>query len=90
MKKLTVWSVIGSVWTAWYLFLLVYVTIPDYPYDWPLWESLTMDPNGYWHEVWYLTIGWLAGMAWLMVFSLWYHTCLFLNAMKRWLEKGFP
>ena len=37
--------------------IITAVTIPDYPYDWPLWESLCFDPNGYWHEVFYICVG---------------------------------
>ena len=32
----------------------LYVAVPDYPYGVPLWNSLCLDPNGFWHEVFYI------------------------------------
>ena len=80
-KKVSFWQVIGSVWTAWYLFILAYVTIPDYPYDTPLWQSLTLDANGYWHEIWYLTVGWLSGIAIMLVIRFWSALASILEAL---------
>lgn len=82
MKKVTLWSVIGSLWTAAFLFLMIYVAIPDYPYGVPLWESICLDPNGFWHELYYLAVGWGLGMATLAVYSLWYAAVSFLSEIR--------
>lgn len=53
------WRLLRTAVVAWWAFITVYITIPDYPYDWPLWYSVCMDPNGYWHEVFYIFVGFL-------------------------------
>ena len=35
----------------------VYVTIPDYGYNWSLLENLYLDPSGWLHEIFALWIG---------------------------------
>lgn len=67
-----------SIVIACWLFLVAYVTIPDYPYGVPLWQSLVLDANGYWHEVFYISIGAAA-----LVFSsiLW-------QALQAWRNVG--
>jgi len=51
----------GWEWTLyrWLLLLLgvsttAYVTVPDYPWGTPLWIVLSLDPNGWLHEVFYI------------------------------------
>lgn len=44
----------------WFVLQAIYVTIPDYPYDYRLWYWLTYDPNGYLHEMFYLAMFYLA------------------------------
>jgi hypothetical protein len=82
MKKVTVWSAIGSLWTVFYLCLVVIVTIPDFPRTGPLWYNLCLDPNGYFHELWYLTVGYLSGMAALLVVSAWHAAMTFLETVR--------
>jgi hypothetical protein len=82
MKKVTVWSAIGSAWTAWFLFILVYVTIPDYPRSVPFWEGLIWDANGYWHEIWYITGGYLAGLAIILITRFWWALASFLETVR--------
>ena len=82
MRRITVWSAIGSLWTAFYLSLVAIVTVPDFPRTGHLWYNLCMDPNGYFHELWYLTIGYLSGMAVLIVTSAWYHLVSFLHTVR--------
>lgn len=38
----------------------IYVAIPDYPYDYKLWYSICMDPNGFWHEAFYIATMFIA------------------------------
>ena len=40
---------LGLTW----LTTVLWISIPDYPYAWPIWYWFAMDPNGYLHEVWY-------------------------------------
>ena len=47
-----------------FLALIVRVTIPDYPYDYDLWYSLCIDPNGYWHELFYIVVGMVLAVEW--------------------------
>jgi len=89
MRKLTLWSVIGSVWTAWWLFIAIYVTIPDAPWDYTIWYGLMYDPTAYYHEMVVILGVWLAGMLMLMLVSFWYHAFLFLKVLEKWV-KGFP
>ena len=48
------WTFLRSCLALCWLTTTIYVSIPDYPRDYPLWWSLCMDPNGYWHEVFYI------------------------------------
>lgn len=54
------WQIARIAIVALFVSIIVRVSIPDYPYDWPLWYSLCMDPNGYWHEAFYIVVGLLA------------------------------
>ena len=47
-------TIFRSVMVAVGVFLSIYIAVPDYPYGVPLWQSLTMDANGFWHELWYV------------------------------------
>ena len=38
--------------SAW-LTTVLWISIPDYPYQWPIWYWFAYDPNGYLHEIWY-------------------------------------
>lgn len=73
MGKVNWWAVMFAGWTMFYVSILAVVTIPDFPYHTPLWMSLTVDSNGYWHEAFYITVGWLSGCA-LMALALVYAT----------------
>ena len=73
LARVNWWALTFAVWTALYAGILVVVTVPDYPRTIPLWQSLTTDPNGYWHEAFYITVGWLSGCA-LMALALVYAT----------------
>lgn len=59
MRCLNQWSALRWLLAGSWLFTTIRVAIPDYPYDWPLWYSLTMDPNGFWHEAFYIAVGFL-------------------------------
>ena len=52
------WSAIRWLLTGLFASIVIIVTLPDYPYGIPLWSSLTLDPNGYWHELFYILVGW--------------------------------
>ena len=80
-KKVSKWAVIGSVWTAWWLFIAIYVTIPDYPYGVPIWQWVTLDSNGYLHEMFYIAVAWGLGYVTIWISSL-------LDTMNKIL-KGF-
>jgi len=81
-KKVTIWSVIGSLWTVFYLCLVLIVTIPDYPRTGQLWYNLTVDPNGYFHELWCLTVGFLSGLAVILVTRFWMGLASFLESIE--------
>ena len=74
---------------AW-LFLVAYVTIPDYPYGVPLWQSLCLDANGYWHEVFYISVGAAAlvfsSILW-QTLQTWRNVGILLGAMLKRVEK---
>lgn len=67
------------------LFLAVYIAIPDYPYQWKLWYSLPMDPNGFWHELWYVEIIPVAMIVGSMVWQLF---GALLIAIRAWANVG--
>ena len=52
-----VWSTVRFGIAVLFAGIIVAVTIPDYPYAYKLWYSLCIDPNGYWHEVFYICVG---------------------------------
>ena len=56
------WQLLRWLWTALYASTALYVSIPDYPYGTPLWSWLTLDQNGYLHEMFYITVFWLLGL----------------------------
>ena len=43
-----------SIVLAFGVMISLYVAIPDYPYGVPLWQSLCLDANGFWHELFYI------------------------------------
>ena len=45
---------VRSIVLAFGVIISLYVAIPDYPYGVPLWNSLCLDPNGFWHELFYI------------------------------------
>jgi len=51
------WTFLRVAFAIAWLGLTVRIAIPDYPYDSPLWYSLCMDPNGFWHEAFYVFVG---------------------------------
>ena len=53
------WSFLRWTLVACCLSTILYVSIPDYPYGVPLWTWMTLDANGYLHEVFYITVGFL-------------------------------
>jgi len=38
IKKVDAWRLIGSVWTAWWLFITIWVIIADYPRNAMIWQ----------------------------------------------------
>ena len=76
------WTLLGC-----YMAIILRVSVPDYPYGVPLWESLTMDPNGYWHEVFYITGGFLAFVATTIFFEVLQTLKAFMNL---WMEPYDP
>lgn len=83
MRRITIWSLVGSLWTVFCLSAAIYVTIPDAPWNYPFWEGLMTDPTAYYHEMFVILGTYLAGLLLLMVYSFWYHLCLFLETVKR-------
>jgi len=53
------WSLLRWTLVACWLSTTLYVSIPDYPVHTPLWKVLTLDPNGWLHEVFYIAVGFL-------------------------------
>jgi len=68
--KVGFWRLIGSLWTAAFLFIAIYVAIPDYPYGVPIWVWMTSDPNGFLHEEFYIATMWLLGYVVIWISSL--------------------
>jgi hypothetical protein len=79
-----------SIVLAAWLFLVAYVTIPDYPYGVPLWQSLCLDANGYWHEVFYISVGAAAfvfsSILW-QALQTWRNVGILLGGVLKRLEK---
>ena len=46
------------------LALLVYVSIPDYPYNQTLYMALVQDVNGWLHECFYIVVGFAVAIEW--------------------------
>jgi hypothetical protein len=65
--KVNWWALTIAVWTAFFSLIVIVVTIPDYPRTGKLWYNLCMDPNGYFHELFYVTVGWLSGLALILL-----------------------
>ena len=72
-NQCTLRSVIAAVW----VFMIVRVTIPDYGYDYTLFENLAYDPVGWLHECFYISTFFLM----LFTVSVLYET------WQRWLER---
>ena len=84
---MNVHTVIRSVLVAFGVFISVYVTIPDYPRDASLFEVLAYDPNGWLHELFYVWVFVLSGVA----IDAWYEAMQTLrNALTVWLAPYDP
>ena len=71
-------------------FLTLYVSIPDYPYGVPLWQSLCLDANGYWHEVFYIWTFTLSAVFISVVWQAiqtWRNVGILLGAVLKRIEK---
>ena len=58
------WRILRMAVVAWWAFIIVYVSIPDYGYDYSLFYNLGYDPVGWLHELAYITalsigLGWI-------------------------------
>jgi energy-coupling factor transporter transmembrane protein EcfT len=69
IKKVTVWSVIGSLWTAWWLFIIVWITIYDYPRV-NIYEGWFWDKAWFWHEIGLVLSIYIPGMLFIWIGSL--------------------
>ena len=49
------WTFLRAVLAIAWLVTTVRISVPDYPYEWPIWYWYAYDPNGYLHEVWYMS-----------------------------------
>ena len=58
-KAILTWSRLRWILVICWLCLTLRVAIPDYPYGVPLWQSLVLDQNGFWHEAFYIAVGFL-------------------------------
>jgi len=58
-EAMNAWQLIRWLLAACWLSLTIRVAIPDYPYGTPLWQSLIWDANGFWHEAFYIAVGFL-------------------------------
>ena len=90
-KKVTWWALIGSLWTAWWLFIMIWITWFDYPKDVNIYAGWIHDASWYWHEMALPVSIWFFGMLCLLIWQLtWYvytvNQCLH-GLMKR-IEKG--
>jgi hypothetical protein len=87
----TIWAVIGSVWTAWWLFILIWITWYDYPRTKDIYAGFLGDGTWFWHEI-AIPIGiWLFGMACLMMTQLGfyaYQAARLLESLVKRIEKG--
>jgi len=93
-KKVSFWQVIGSVWTAWWLFILIWITWYDYPRTKDIYAGFLGDGTWFWHEIAIPIAIWLFGiMSLLMWQTMMYiyrvHQSLsaLASAVKR-IEKG--
>lgn len=80
------WAATFALWTMFYVSVLAIVTVPDYPYHTPLWQSLTVDATGYWHEAFYITVGWLSGCALVALALVFSRIKMLLEALEKVFE----
>jgi len=74
IRSSSVHCAVRSIVLAFGVIVSLYVAVPDYPYGVPLWQSLCLDANGFWHELFYIwtfvaavvfaSILWQALMTW--------------------------
>ena len=91
MRKLTSWSVIGSVWTAWWLFILIWITWFDYPRTTDIYAGFLGDGTWFWHEIAIPISIWFFGILSLLIWQLTlyvHRTTLLLRSMMKKIEKG--
>ena len=58
------WVALRSIVSVFWIEVLIYVSVYDYPYDYPIWHWACHDPTGWLHEVLYIFIAWHACMWW--------------------------
>lgn len=58
-ESMNEWRLLRWILVALWLSTTLYVSIPDFPRDTPLWETLTWDRSGWLHEVFYIAVGFL-------------------------------
>ena len=54
IRSSSVHCAVRSIVLAFGAIVSLYVAVPDYPYGVPLWQSLCLDANGFWHELFYI------------------------------------
>lgn len=91
MRKYDLWRLTGSIWTAWWLFIVLWITWYDYPRDVDIYRGFLGDASWYWHEI-AIPIGiWLFGMVALMLIQIGhyvYHVSMILGEFMKRIEKG--
>ena len=89
--KVSWWQLIGSLWTAWWLFIVLWITWYDYPRTTDIYAGFLGDGTWFWHEI-AIPIGiWLSGMAWIVLIQLGmylYRLHRLMAVMIKRIEKG--
>lgn len=81
-KKVTLWALIGSLWTAWWLFIVIWITWFDYPRTTDIYAGFLGDGTWFWHEI-ALPIGiWFFGLMTLVITRFWMALASFLETIQ--------
>jgi hypothetical protein len=66
-KKVNIWQVIGSIWTAFWLLVVIRITIADYPWGTPIWKAMYWDASGFFHELEAILLLFAIGMLFIWI-----------------------
>jgi len=66
--KVSKWAVIGSVWTAWWLFIMAWVVIADWPNHAQIWQVYSY--AGFLWEIFTIALMWFVGYVLIWISAL--------------------